>query len=102
MNDRKLKKLFESARRKTAPAPPEDFAADVLRAIRREPPGVAPENISIFDQLNLWFPRLALAASVFIVACIALDYGLTAAGVPSLSDGVAQLSAQWLLTPTGL
>jgi anti-sigma-K factor RskA len=102
MSSRKLKQLFASARRETAPAPPGDFAADVLRAIRREPPMAMLETISIFDQLNLWFPRLALAASAVIVACIALDYGLTAAGVPSLSDGVAQLSAQWFLTPTGL
>ena len=69
MNHRKLKQLFASARQETAPAPPEDFAADVLRAIRREPPVAAPETISIFDQLNLWFPRLALAASAVIVLC---------------------------------
>jgi hypothetical protein len=102
MNHRKLKQLFASARRETAPAPPQDFAADVLRAIRREPPVVAPETISIFDQLNLWFPRLALAASAVIVLCLAADYGLTMVGVPGLSDGVSQLSSQWLLTPTGL
>lgn len=102
MNNRKLKQLFALARQDTAPAPPEDFAADVLRAIRREPPAPAPETISLLDQLNLLFPRLALAASAVIVLCLALDYGLTVAGVPSLSDGVAQLSAQWLLTPTGL
>ena len=101
MNDRKLKQLFASARKDLAPAPPEDFAGDVLRTIRREP-SAAPLTFSTFDQLNLWFPRLALAASAVIVVCIALDYGLTAAGVPSLSDGAAQLSAQWLLTPTGL
>jgi hypothetical protein len=102
MNERKLKQLFTSARQKTAPVPPEDFAADVLRAIRREPPAAASESILIFDQLNLWFPRLALAASAVIVLCVAADYGLTAAGVPGLSDGVSQLSAQWLLTSTGL
>ncbi len=102
MNNRKLRQLFASARRETAPAPPEDFAADVLRAIHREPPAAAPETISVFDQLNLWFPRLALAASAVIVLCVAADYGLTAVGMPSLSDGVSQLSSQWLLTPTGL
>jgi anti-sigma-K factor RskA len=102
MNDRKLKQLFASARKETAPAPTEDFADNVLRAIRREPPAAKPEAISIFDQLNLWFPRIALAASAAIVVCIALDYGMTAAGVPSLSDGVSQLSSQWLLTPPGL
>ncbi len=102
MNHRKLKQLFASACQETSPAPPEDFAADVLRTIRREPPVAVPETISIFDQLNLWFPRLALASSAIIVVCVAADYGLTAAGVPSLGDGVSQLSAQWLLTPTGL
>jgi anti-sigma-K factor RskA len=102
MNDRKLKRLFASARKETAPAPPADFATDVLRAIRREPSAAAPSAISIFDQLNLWFPRLAVASSAVIVLCLALDYSLTAAGVPSLSDGVSQLSAQWFLTPTGL
>jgi hypothetical protein len=101
MNDRKLKQLFASARKATAPTPPADFAADVLRMIRHEPPA-APATISIFDQLNLWFPRLALAASAVIVLCLAADWGLAAVGVPSLSDGVSQLSAQWLLTPTGL
>ena len=102
MNNRKLSQLFVSARNETAPAPPEDFAADVLRAIRREPPIAAPAARSVFDQLNLWFPRLALAASAVIVLCVAADYGLTMAGVPGLSDGVSQLSSQWLLTPTGL
>lgn len=102
MNHRKLKQLFASARREAAPVPPEDFAADVLRAVRREGPLATPETISILDQLNLWFPRLALAASAVIVLCVAADYGLTAAGMPGLSDGVSQLSAQWFLTPTGL
>lgn len=102
MKNSKLKQLFAAARRETAPVPPENFAADVLRVIHREAPPVAPEVISVLDQLNSWFPRLTLAASAFIVLCVALDYGLTAAGMPSLSDGAAQLSAQWLLTPTGL
>jgi len=101
MNERKLRQLFTAARREAALEPPEDFAADVLQAIRREP-AATPETISIFDQLNLWFLRIALAASAVIVLCVALDYGLTAAGVPSLGDGVSQLSSQWLLTPTGL
>ena len=99
MNDRKLKQLFAAARKEPAPAPAEDFAADVLRAIRREP---SPAPISIVDLLNLWFPRIALTASAVIVLCLAADWGLTAAGVPGLGDGVSQLSAQWLLTPTGL
>jgi hypothetical protein len=101
MNDRKLKQLFAAARKEIAPVPAEDFAADVLRAIRREP-SAASAAISMVDLLNLWFPRLALTASAVIVLCLVADWGLTAAGVPGLGDGVSQLSAQWLLTPTGL
>jgi hypothetical protein len=95
MNERKLKMLFAAARKEISPAPPEDFAGDVLRAIRNE--SKIPEAYSIFDQLNLLFPRIALTAVAIILLCLAADYGLTAAGVPDLSDGVSQISAQWLL-----
>ncbi len=99
MNEQKIKSLFVSARNETAPAPAEHFATDVLRAISREKQISRAETFSVFDQLNLLFPRFALAAAVLIVLGIAADFGLTAAGVPNLSDGVSQVSAQWLLTP---
>lgn len=101
MNEKKLRQLLKSARRESAPAPPPDFAADVLRVVRREPPSRLKGQVSIFDQLNLLFPRIALAAAAVVIVCVAADFGLTAAGVPDLSDGVWQLSAQWLLTPNG-
>jgi len=102
MNDRKWKQLFGAARRAPAPAPPEDFAADVLRAIRQTGPAPAPETVSLPDLLNRWFPRLAWAAAAVILLSLAADWGLTAAGVPSLGDGASRLSAQWLLNPYGL
>lgn len=101
MNGQKLKKLFAAARNEIAPTPPADFAADVLRAVRREKPVPSPETFSVFDKLNLLFPKLACAAAAMIVLGVAADFGLTAAGVPDLSDGVSQISAQWLLTPDG-
>jgi hypothetical protein len=101
MNEQKLKKLFAAARTESAPAPSEHFAMDVLRAIGREKPISPAETFSVFDQLNLLFPRFALAAAALIVLGIAADFGLTAAGVPNLSDGVSQVSAQWLLSPDG-
>lgn len=101
MNENKLKQLFEPARKETAPVPPPDFAADVLRAIRREPPASLKKQFSIFDQLNLLFPRIALAAAAVVILCVTADFALTAAGVPDLDDGVLQISAQWLLTPNG-
>ncbi len=97
MNKRKLTMLFTAARNEPAPVPPEDFAEDVLRAIRREPPVALPRVGSRFDQIDRVFPRLALAASAVIVLAVAVDLGLTAAGVPGLGDGLSQISAQWLL-----
>jgi len=99
MNKPRLNQLFELARNEPAPAAPGNFVADVLRAVRREPRAAAPITLSIFDQLNLLFPRIALAAATVIVLCVAADLGLTAAGMPGLGDGVSQISAQWLLTP---
>jgi hypothetical protein len=100
MNEEKLKKLFAAARKENVSAPPPDFPADVLRAIRREPQSaIAPQTFSIFDQLNLLFPRIALAAAAVIILCAAADYGLTAAGVPELDDGAAQVSAQQFFSP---
>ena len=96
MNENKLKQLFEAARNEPAPAPPEDFAADVLRAVHREPVAGRGEAVSIFDQLSRLFPRIALAAVAIIVLCVAADFGLTAAGLPDLGDGLSQISAQWL------
>jgi hypothetical protein len=101
MNEQKLKKLFTAARNENAPAPSADFAADVLRAIRREKQIPATETFLVFDQLNLLFPKLAWAAVGMIALCVATDFGLTAAGVPNLSDGVSQISSQWLFTGNG-
>ena len=101
MNENKLKRLFESARRETAPAPPPDFAADALRAVHCAPETKSAEPSSVCDQLNLFFPRIAFAALVVVALCLAADFGLTAAGVPDLGDGAAQISAQWFLTPNG-
>jgi hypothetical protein len=102
MKKQKLQKLFELARNESAPAPPADFVPDVLRAIRHEPRASASGSSSVFDQLNLLFPRIALATTVVIALCIAADFGLTTAGMPDLSDGMSQISAQWFLTPGGL
>jgi len=101
MNERKWKQLFAAARKEAAPQPPADFEAGVLRAIRGERRTETPEMLSIFDQLNLLFPRLAWAAAAIIALSVAADWGLTAAGVPGLGDGISQISAQWLLTSNG-
>jgi len=101
MNERKWEQLFAAARNEATPAPSADFEAGVLRAIRGQRRTEKPEMFTIFDQLNLLFPRLAWAAAAIIVLSVVADWGLTTAGVPGLGDGVSQISAQWLLTSNG-
>jgi hypothetical protein len=100
MNEKKLKLLFEAARREAAPAPdtiaPEDFAAAVMRAIRREPPSQPAEAATAGDFLEALFPRLAAIAVAVILLCVAADWGLTAAGLPGVGDGAAQVTSQYL------
>ncbi len=101
INERKLTRLLAAARNEPAPVPSDDLAVNVLRAIRTGRPAERPGTLPLFDQLNLWFPRLAWTAVAIIVLGIAADWGLTAAGVPGLGDGLAQISAQWLLPSDG-
>jgi hypothetical protein len=101
MNEKKLEQLFAVARQESAPVPPPEFAAAVWRAVRREP-RLRPESSSLFDQLNSLFPRLALAAMVLIVLCAAADFGLTAAGLPDVGDGVAQAATQFVFNAEDL
>ena len=102
MNGNKLKQLFAAARNESAPAPSAEFAADVLRAVQREPLGLPMDSVSVWEPLNAWFPRIALASAVLIVLCLAADWGLTAAGLPGLSDGAAQVASQYLFDPEDL
>jgi hypothetical protein len=101
MNRQKLKKLFVAAQNEAAPSPSPDFAADVLRAVRLEKQIASAETVSIFDRLNQLFPKLAWAAVTVIVLGVAVDFGLTAAGLPGLSEGVSQISSQWLFAGNG-
>lgn len=102
INERKWRQLLAAARNDPAPAPPEEFEANVLRAIRREPTAARPETLSLFDPLNRWFPRIVWTAAAIIVVSLAVDYGLTVAGLPGLSSGISDLSAQWLGIADGI
>jgi hypothetical protein len=93
----KLEKLFAAARRENPPAPAEGFEFVVMQAIKHEP---APRAVTVFDQMNVCFPRLAGAAVVVIALCVAGDW-LAGSAQTNLTDGVAQLSQQWLMTGNG-
>ena len=86
MNENKMRKLFAAAREETAPEPGADFATQVMQSVRREP---APEPVSVFGQLGDLFPRLAFAAAVVIVLCVAGDFCASALEQPDLTSGVA-------------
>lgn len=96
MNEKKIKQLFAAARNEPAPGVPPEFADDVLRAIRREQPSRSQWTFSLWENLNAWFPRVALAAAAVILLCLAADWGLTAAGLPGITDGTVQMTSQYL------
>jgi hypothetical protein len=104
MNDNKLKQLFAAARKDSTPPLTDsaagNFAADVLRAVRLVPPPKPAESATIFERLDALFPRIAVAAVAVIILCVAADWGLTAAGLPGVSDGAAQLTSQYLFNAT--
>ncbi|MDB6065374.1 MAG: hypothetical protein JWR26_1582 [Pedosphaera sp.] len=93
MNDHELKKLFGLARHETPPVAPAGFDARVVSALRREQ-RVAP--LSLWDQLEQLFPRLAIASVLAISLCIMADFGLSSLDHSSLSADVGQISEQWL------
>lgn len=102
MNENKLKRLFAAARNEPTPLASPDFHADVLRAVRHEPSPIPAAAAILWDHLNALFPRVALAAAAVIVLCVAADYGLTAAGLPGVSDGAAQVTSQFLFNSDDL
>jgi hypothetical protein len=95
MNDRKLKELFEAARRLPPPTAPENFDTRVMSSIRREG-RAAP--VSLWEQLGQLFPRLATAAVVFIAACCLADMAHAALYPASSTSEMQQASDQWLFS----
>jgi len=94
MKDDKLNQLFSLARRETAPPVPPEFAANIMARLSRQDT-TGPASIS--DQLNLWFPRLAVASAMAIFLCLGLEFALSSFSSADFSEQVAQVSLQWLL-----
>jgi hypothetical protein len=95
MNDRKLKQLFDAARREVPPSPPAGFDQSVRQLIVRGGAVVERATVSLFGQLNGLFPRLGWVAAALIVFCVAGDLLLSSG--PALTDEIAQLSDQGIL-----
>ena len=99
MKQEKIDKLFKAARKEIAPSPADGFESRVVRSIRLEP---VPSTVTLLDQLNLLFPKLAWVSVVFIAICVAGDFLSTSSQIPTLSDGMEQLSEQWLFSGNGI
>ncbi|EEF59822.1 hypothetical protein [Pedosphaera parvula] len=92
MNDRKLKNLFEQARKEPSPRPTDGFEQNVIRALNRAETKVIEEP-SLWDQLGQMFPRMAVATLLIIGICMAAEfYGPNSA---SLTSEAGQFTDQW-------
>jgi hypothetical protein len=98
MNERKLQKLFESARNEPPPVPPENFSVRVASALRRDQ---RPGPVSLWDQIGQLFPRLAFTAAIIIGLCLVAEFYVSTNDSSSLSVEVSQISEQWLFAANG-
>jgi hypothetical protein len=94
---KKLDLLFKAARNEPPPLPPPGFDAQVVRAL----PLPHSKPVSVFEQLDAWFPRLAFASALLIGACLLADTWSSGFGQSNLTSDVAQLSDQWLFAVKG-
>jgi hypothetical protein len=85
MNEHKLDKLFEVARKESPPAMPNDFGSRVAREIQREP---VVRATALLDQLNRLFPRIAVAALLIIGVCALVE---VVSDAPDLADTAADV-----------
>jgi hypothetical protein len=95
---KRLDLLFKAARNEPPTLPSPGFHAQVLRALQGPP---RSEPVSVFEQLDSWFPRIAFASALLIGACLLADNWSSGFGQTSLISDVAQLSDQWLFAVKG-
>jgi hypothetical protein len=93
MNEEKLQRLIGAARAEPAPEVSPGFEARLMHALRRDE---RSNPASLFDQLGELFPTVSLAAALVIGLCVAADLCLSTLGPMDLSEGVTQVSEQWL------
>jgi anti-sigma factor RsiW len=100
--DDKLTQVFEAARGLKVPSVPEGFEDQVMRAVySKAGREAAPAPLTVFDHLDLYFPRAATAAVLAIGIFVAIDLAAALVGEPDLTASVAQFSDQWLFAVKG-
>ena len=93
MTNEKVNRLMRTGRNEAAPAPDATFDARVMGAIRRSG---HQEAVSLLDQINLLFPRVAWAAAAVIACCILVEVGVGMFSQSDISAKVAEISEQWI------
>jgi hypothetical protein len=96
MNEQQLNALLRAARRVPPPVAEPGFEHRVLTAVRREAGRGSRERESLFPALGALLPRVAWATAAVVALCAAAEVGAGALGLPNLTEGLAQLSDQWL------
>lgn len=102
MSGKKLNQLFQAARHAAPPPLPGNLAEEVVRALRGEPPRGPAPAATLFEELNAGFARLAVVTVIILALGVAANLALGTPEITDLGDGLAQISAQWLLLPEGL
>lgn len=98
MNDAEIKRLMDAARKDAPPSAPEGFAARVMRVVNREPRALP---MTLWEQLDAIFPKLAVGAAAVIAACLLADFCHSAMRPSDLSTGLNEISEQWLYAANG-
>jgi hypothetical protein len=99
MNDKKLQGLFHSACQDAPPEPEPGFDNRVLRGIGRSQ---SPEPLSLLEQLEALFPRVAAVAALVIALALATDYCASGFWHTDLSSSFLALSNDLLFTENGI
>ena len=91
--DDKLKRLFEAARKESAPTPSNTFADRVVSSLAH----AQPETESLFDLIGLTAKRMLVPCVVLVVICVAAEF-YSPSGLPEAPADITQLTEEWLFT----
>ena len=101
MNPKKFKRLLQAARGPLPMPPPPGFVDEVLRCVRHIPMETPAEE-SIGGLLTQWAPRIAVASLAAMALGAFVELAPLPNGSPSISEGMAALSNEWLFALDGV
>lgn len=99
MTGKKLDQLFHAARGVAAPATSATLAEEVVRTLWQEPPEAGCDPLTLLEELNVRFPRLAWLTLVILTLGVAANVALGTTDTTGLDAGLPPISAPWWLVP---